>query len=41
MMDVLAPVIDFMRKNVAAATATKKSRKPAPASSALPVADEA
>ncbi|WP_437654003.1 hypothetical protein [Sorangium sp. So ce1182] len=39
-MDVLAPVIDFMRKNVAGAAA-KKSRKPAPATSTLPVADEA
>ncbi|WP_437486330.1 hypothetical protein WME75_03290 [Sorangium sp. So ce1014] len=40
-MDVLAPVIDFMRKNVAPGTAAKKSRKPAPATSPLPVADEA
>ncbi|KYF78504.1 hypothetical protein BE20_24230 [Sorangium cellulosum] len=40
-MDVLAPVIDFMRRNVVAAAAAKKSRKPAPAPSAIAVADDA
>ncbi|MDC0680631.1 hypothetical protein [Sorangium atrum] len=30
-MDVLAPVVDFMRKNVAAAAAARRTRTPAPA----------
>ncbi|WP_437677573.1 hypothetical protein [Sorangium sp. So ce131] len=38
-MDVLAPVIDFMRKNVVAGAAARKNRKPA--TSPLPVAEEA
>ncbi|AUX39426.1 hypothetical protein SOCE26_008170 [Sorangium cellulosum] len=40
-MDVLAPVIDFMRRNVVAGAAARKNRKPAPAPSPLPIADEA
>ncbi|WP_438027035.1 hypothetical protein [Sorangium sp. So ce233] len=38
-MDVLAPVIDFMRKNTAAAAAARKGRKPAPAPT--PISGEA
>ncbi|KYF78747.1 hypothetical protein BE11_38730 [Sorangium cellulosum] len=38
-MDVLAPVIDFMRKNTAAAAAARKGRKPTPAPA--PIAGEA
>ncbi|WP_437958780.1 hypothetical protein WME76_03375 [Sorangium sp. So ce119] len=40
-MDVLAPVIDFMRKNTAAGAATKKNRKAAPSPSPDAVAGEA
>ncbi|WP_434045418.1 MULTISPECIES: hypothetical protein [Sorangium] len=40
-MDVLAPVIDFMRKNTAAGAATKKNRKAAPTPSQDAVAGDA
>ncbi|WP_437690023.1 hypothetical protein [Sorangium sp. So ce176] len=40
-MDVLAPVIDFMRKNTAAGAATKKNRKAAPSASQDAVAGDA
>ncbi|WP_433933228.1 hypothetical protein AB3662_03235 [Sorangium cellulosum] len=40
-MDVLAPVIDFMRKNTAAGAATKKNRKAAPTPSPDAVAGDA
>ncbi|MGK3997173.1 hypothetical protein [Sorangium sp. So ce1024] len=40
-MDVLAPVIDFMRKNTAAGAATRKGSKPAAAPSPQPAAGEA
>ncbi|WP_437761739.1 hypothetical protein WMF27_03140 [Sorangium sp. So ce281] len=38
-MDVLAPVVDFMRKNVAAAAAARRTRTPVPAE--LPSSGEA
>ncbi|WP_437877034.1 hypothetical protein [Sorangium sp. So ce513] len=40
-MDVLAPVIDFMRKNTAAGAATRKGSKPAATQSPQPAAGEA